>query len=867
MDIVTVLAIIEQSYAVVTLGEVSEAVSADLKLGLIPRGILVSGTLGGTVLDLVGSTGGIDVHVKGSLDALMLLLPIHRGLEVDAIDILVQPNVLGEGGAHVLAHDLDTRTGAIVDELYGLHLINGGILVNGVLTPLPSVVLIGIVSIHTELVAQTTLADHLTVVPLVVDGADVHVGIELHLEELVLAGVGRGLDGICGIEVLHAGIALGGNTGYVGSNAVHLDDAVAGGGIGVEYHISLGGVNACGDPTHGRIHLLMGDGLHNGVVLIALLIDLLDGGAGDDIVELVGQHHLPALMQLGLGESGAEQAVAHAAQQLGIEVQLLATAVVLLVLGLGGIGSSVELQVELTLPYGEAGITVHLLLQTGKEVACEIDLEGGSAGDTLFQSAGDLQILLGGAAAAIAVSEGQKGLFGQLLLLEAVVRTGHHSRVGSAYVGGISRRNTTGGNVLSGQEIGVDLGAVDSFPQEGIVGHHVGIVPADLGGDEPIHTALAEDLGQGGGIAEHVGQPQDVVIYAELFLEEALPVQDLSNKALTRAEVTVSLDPHGAIAFPSAVLDVLSDLLIQLGSLLLEVLIQEGLGGHELILRVLSHQLQHGGEGTLYLLSGLLKSPEPCTVDMGVTDARYRNSGLVLGTVLAVELLIHILACHADGSEELLRGNLIQVQEIEGIAEHIDDGTVLAAVSVQIVQGLVGSEDVVPQLFHLAVQLEHLQNEAGRGGLDARIGIQNDLMLAAGREIQSGMVDIHTLYHLAVHVGNELRVIGIPTACEIRDDVDEHVTWVAGLGNDCVKLEPGMAIVAVSPGVLIGVKGNQSLVGGQFPRRLVLTGAIFDIGDPTEGICPMFVEYLQISGDLLVQSFHSRLLAPFISIV
>ena len=247
---------------------------------------------------------------------------------------------------------------------------------------------------------------------------------------------------------------------------------------------------------------------------------------------------------------------------------------------------------------------------------------------------------------------------------------------------------------------------------------------------------------------------------------------------------------------------------------------------------------------------------------MGVSDARHGEGGLILGAILAVKLLVHVPACHADRRKESLGGDLIQIQEIKGVAEHIDDVAVLAAVLVQIAQGVEGSIDVVPQLLHLTVQLEQLQNEGGRGGHDARIGVQNDLVLTARGEIQSSMVDVHALYHLAVHVGDELGVVGIPSAGEIGDDLDEHVIGITVRRDGHLELEPCVAIVAVAPGVLEGIKGNEGVIRREFPCGLVLTGTVPDVGDPTEGVRPMFVEYVQISGDLFVQSFHSRLLAP-----
>ena len=52
------------------------------------------------------------------------------------------------------------------------------------------------------------------------------------------------------------------------------------------------------------------------------------------------------------------------------------------------------------------------------------------------------------------------------------------------------------------------------------------------------------DLGQGGGIAEHVGQPDVVGLDPELLEVEALAVDDLADQRLARRNVAVRLHPH-----------------------------------------------------------------------------------------------------------------------------------------------------------------------------------------------------------------------------------------------------------------------------------------------------------------------------------
>ena len=81
-----------------------------------------------------------------------------------------------------------------------------------------------------------------------------------------------------------------------------------------------------------------------------------------------------------------------------------------------------------------------------------------------------------------------------------------------------------------GDQMGQNLRTVDAAPAEGVVGYLVKLVPCQLGGHEVFDAAFLHDLGQRAGIAEHVRQPEDTVLHAELFPEEALAVKKLPHQ-------------------------------------------------------------------------------------------------------------------------------------------------------------------------------------------------------------------------------------------------------------------------------------------------------------------------------------------------
>ena len=80
------------------------------------------------------------------------------------------------------------------------------------------------------------------------------------------------------------------------------------------------------------------------------------------------------------------------------------------------------------------------------------------------------------------------------------------------------------------REVGEDPRAVDALPDEAVMGEDVVLVPRELLGEEPADAAAPHDLGQGGGVAEHVGKPHIVGLDPELVEVETLSVDDLSDE-------------------------------------------------------------------------------------------------------------------------------------------------------------------------------------------------------------------------------------------------------------------------------------------------------------------------------------------------
>ena len=368
--------------------------------------------------------------------------------------------------------------------------------------------------------------------------------------------------------------------------------------------------------------------------------------------------------------------------------------------------------------------------------------------------------------------------------------------------------------------MGEDLGAVDAPPDDGVVGHLVDLVPGQLGGHEVVDAALLHDLGQGAGVAEHVRQPQDAVVHAELLLEEPLAVDELAHQGLAGGQVAVGFQPHAALRLPAALLDALLDALIEGGIALLQEVVQHRLAGHEAVAGELLHELEHRGEAPGHLLPGLGHGPPPGHVDVGVADAG--GDDIVPAAQLLVEVLGDIGLGLPQGGVEALGIGLPQIQEVDGLVKGRLDGQALLTVLLHPGEGAEGDLDVPVQAVDLLVLLVEVHQEAELGVEGAGIGldVQLELLAAggAGEQLHLPVVHVDALGLAAIDEEEELGVL--------------RVVPLLDLGAD---LQPD--------GLARQVLGN----GQGAPEPVVLIGAVPVHGIPVEGF-PGAALYLRLGG-------------------
>ena len=129
------------------------------------------------------------------------------------------------------------------------------------------------------------------------------------------------------------------------------------------------------------------------------------------------------------------------------------------------------------------------------------------------------------------------------------------------------------------------------------MGEDVVLVPGQLLGEEPPDAAPPHDLGQGGRVAEDVGQPDVLGLDPELAQIEPLAVEDLADQRLPRGDVAVGFDPHAAGRLQTAFGDPHLHPLPEVGVVVTHPGQVLGLGDHEPVLGIAVHELEHGAEG------------------------------------------------------------------------------------------------------------------------------------------------------------------------------------------------------------------------------------------------------------------------------
>ncbi len=167
MNVVAVLAVIEKRHAVIALGKVRELMRARLELLLIPGRVLMRRALDRTELDLERSFIRIYIYRESGAQDAVQAVPVKLGLEIDPRVFSVEPYVLYDRAAAVLALDPDACFPALEERLNAFNVSDRIIFISAEFLDLPRVLNVRVVFVNAQLVPRAS-GDHLAVILFVV---------------------------------------------------------------------------------------------------------------------------------------------------------------------------------------------------------------------------------------------------------------------------------------------------------------------------------------------------------------------------------------------------------------------------------------------------------------------------------------------------------------------------------------------------------------------------------------------------------------------------------------------------------------------------------------------------------------------------
>ena len=286
----------------------------------------------------------------------------------------------------------------------------------------------------------------------------------------------------------------------------------------------------------------------------------------------------------------------------------LASSVVLLYHGLGGIGSAVGAEIKLShIGVGGASLFLHFLEEF--------------PGAFHFHLHAALQVLLaqcifhvipGRAATSVPVAEGQEECI-QILDLRPVF----------PHLVDFFRVRAVG--VAGGQE-GIHAGAVHAFPCKIVIRELIPFIigPEYLLGNQIFYAAAAQDLRKGRRVAKGIRQPENLAVHTQFFLIITFSMNQLSDQRLAAGHVGIRLHPHGAVRNPLSCADRFLNPFKQLRIIFSAHFIGGRLALDEFIFRIFLQKTELCRKGTLGFPVGFRHGPQPCQIQMGVSH-RVKN--------------------------------------------------------------------------------------------------------------------------------------------------------------------------------------------------------------------------------------------------
>ena len=208
MNVVTVFAVVEQAHAVAVFGKVGEFVGTDLKLRGIPACIAVGRAFHRAELDFISRFVGVDIDRERGFQNQVFFFPVDVRIKIDAGNVIIQPNLLGDDTVHKRFADFHACTRAVcnginfrfVGKLPGFFFI--------VIADFPVVVIARVIFISRQDIAACAGFEHFTVIALVVKPRKRAGFIKLNAEKCVFQHLFGGLHFAAGFIVFDNLIAF-----------------------------------------------------------------------------------------------------------------------------------------------------------------------------------------------------------------------------------------------------------------------------------------------------------------------------------------------------------------------------------------------------------------------------------------------------------------------------------------------------------------------------------------------------------------------------------------------------------------------------------------------------------------------------------
>ena len=197
LDVVTVLAVVEDGETEAVVAEIHPLVTDDLELREIPERVAVGRALVVAELDVVGGLSRVDINGEVRLEKNLLLFPVDRVVYIYARQVCVEDKALLNGRGEEFARDLyDRADGTALRHVNRADVVYLGVLLIEIRLDIPRLMVERSVVKGINFVEHLALGRNGSAGRLVDERGDVHISVESDGKESVVYSFVLDLDGV-----------------------------------------------------------------------------------------------------------------------------------------------------------------------------------------------------------------------------------------------------------------------------------------------------------------------------------------------------------------------------------------------------------------------------------------------------------------------------------------------------------------------------------------------------------------------------------------------------------------------------------------------------------------------------------------------